>query len=143
MTEGTVVPRRPETPIDGKGGSAKPREPWELQERLGRNKLIEKIMDEFSGFGGNTTAEMRHYYSLVKAMRDEGYECDAEVAMLEGDMRISGDEQGKNKTQLIQVVEEKPIMFPGAAGLYPPVEPVPGLLARAFNFVTGKDGGKK
>jgi hypothetical protein len=63
--------------------------------------------------------------------------------MLEGDMRISGDEQGKNKTQLIQVVEEKPIMFPGAAGLYPPVEPVPGLLARAFNFVTGKGGEKK
>jgi hypothetical protein len=141
MASSAEAPPRPETISSAKLGPVQSREPWELQERLGRNRIIEKIMNEFSGFGGNTTADQRNYYSMVKVMCGEGFECDIEVELLEEIMKLSGDEQGKNKTQLIQVVEEKPVLLPGAAGLYPPVEPTPGWLTRGWNLLTGKGSG--
>lgn len=137
MNAPTAAPPRPETVTSAKLPQNRGREPWELQDRLGRNKLIEKVINDFSGMGGNTTEDFQKYYALIKAMKNDGYECNAELEVLDEWARISGDIQGKNKLQLIQMLEEKNILLPGGAGLYPPVEPVPGLIERFMNWATG------
>lgn len=137
MSEAAAVPARPETITSAKLPESKNREPWELQDRLGRNKIIEKILNDFSGMGGNTSEVFQKNYAILTAMDAEGFDVEEDLIMLREYARISGDTQGKNKTQIIQVVEEKPVLLPGAAGLYPPVEPDPGIIRKIANKLFG------
>lgn len=110
---------RPSVITSAKLPNTKELGPWEYQDRLGRNKLIKKILKEFSGTGGNTTEHFQKYEALVYADNLQGFDNAAELAMLNRYAKNSGDVQGKNKSQIIQVIEEKGVLFPGAGGLYP------------------------
>jgi hypothetical protein len=106
------------------------REPWELQDRLGRNKLIEWVLKYRSGRMANTTLEFQNYNALQVGVTRLGYANHAERAVLNDKADNSGDAQGKNKLQAVQLLEEKNILVPGGAGLYKAEEPPTGLIAK-------------
>jgi hypothetical protein len=119
------------------------RDPAEMNERLGRNRTIEKVMEEMSGMGANTSTDFHDTFAIYKGIEALGLDVSAELGILEEKARLSGDEGGKNKLQIVQMLEEKPILLPGAASMYPGVEPEPGLIARFFGFPSPakKNGG--
>lgn len=131
---------RPETltsdQIRKKTGASK-EEPWQLQAPLWRFKILEKIIDELSGMCGDTTEDFQKYYAQVFAQRQAGLDCDEEIEMLREYARISGDKQAKNKVQIVQMVEEKAAVFPGAGGLYPPEVPKVGFWKGLLNKISG------
>ena len=110
--------------------SGKEREPWELQDRLGRNKLIDWVLQNRSGRMANTTRDFRSYNSIQVGVTALGFDNHAERILLNDNADNSGDEQGKNKLQAIQLLEEKNILVPGGAGLYPGEEAPQGIIAR-------------
>jgi hypothetical protein len=131
MTPSTAPPRsETETLATLKKIIDQGRDPSELNDRLGRNRLIEKVIDKFSGKGANTSEDFQNYSALVNGINKLGLANAAEIKVLEDKAATSGDLQGKNKLQIIQLLEEKNVLLPGGAGLYPPVEPKPGLWAR-------------
>jgi hypothetical protein len=110
---------------------------WQLNDRLWRFKIIDRIIDELSGMGGDTTDDFQKYYAQVHAQRQAGLECDEEAIALAEYARISGDKQGKNKVQIVQMVEEKAAVFPGAGGLFPPEQVKVGFWRGLMNKITG------
>jgi hypothetical protein len=136
-----AVPARPDTISSAKLNRPKPHDPAELNERLGRNKNIEHVLKEMSGMGGNTPIEFHDTYAIYKGLESLGLDVSAEITILEQKARISGDEGGKNKLQAVQLLEDKPVLFPGAGTMYPTPEPTPGLIERGWNAITGKRSG--
>jgi hypothetical protein len=104
------------------------KEPWQLDERLYRYHVIDRIIDELSGMGGDTTDDFQKYCAQIHAQCQMGLECDEELIALQEYARISGDKQGKNKVQIVQLLEEKAAIFPGAGGLFPPEQEKTGLV---------------
>ena len=134
-----AAPRRVESEtlakLETKGG-VKGREPWELQDRLGRNRLVEIIINKFSGQGANTTEEFQNYQALIRGINGLGMANGAELKVLKEKAFTSGDLQGKNKLQIIQLLEEKGILIPGGANAYPTIqEEKPGFVQRVKNVI--------
>lgn len=141
MTDALPRPGEVNTAFSKKGSD---REPWELQDRLGRNKLIEWVLKHRSGQMANTTEDFQNYQAIQRGIRSLGFANGIEIQILKDKARTSGDIQGKNKLQGIQLLEEKPLLIPGGAGLYPPVEQAPGIFTRIKNAVGfGEKGGDK
>jgi hypothetical protein len=113
------------------------REPWELQDRLGRNKLIEWVLKKRSGHMANTTEEFQNYHAGQIGMNVLGYANEAELAVLDEKMANSGDLQGKNKMQGIQLLEEKGVLIPGSGYLYPAAEQQPGFVDKVKSLFGG------
>jgi hypothetical protein len=120
-----------------KEGQKKGEESWQVQDRLYRYHTIERIIDDLSGMGGNTTEDFQKYHSQLFAMRDTGLDCDEEIIALAEYGRVSGDIQGKNKIQIVQMLEEKAAIFPGAGGLYPEKPEEVGFIRGLINKITG------
>jgi hypothetical protein len=123
--------------ITEKAGGKSKEEAWQLHDRLWRFKIIDRIIDEMSGMGGDTSDDFQKYYAQSFAERQIGLECDEEIIALQEYARISGDKQGKNKVQIVQMVEEKAAVFPGAGGLFPPEQEKIGFWKGLMNKVTG------
>ena len=141
MTQQAVIarPGQVDQPIKDKRAD---REPWELEDRLGRNRLIEWVIKNKSGQMANTTEEFQNYRATQIGIKKLGYASGVKLLILNAKAAMSGDIQGKNKLQVIQLLEEKPILIPGGAGLYPPVEPAPGIFQRVKGLL-GMDKGEK
>lgn len=120
-----------------KGAGDKKDESWQLNDRLYRYHTIDRIIDELSGMGGDTTDDFQKYFAQLFAQNQSGLECDEELIALREYARISGDKQGKNKVQIVQMVEEKAAIFPGAGGLFPPEDVKVGFWKGLFNKITG------
>jgi hypothetical protein len=112
-------------------------ESWRQKGELWRWKTLDRIIDEFSGMGGNTDELFQKNHALLYAQRDAGLECDEEIIANLEYARVSGDIGGKNKIQMVQMVEEKAAVFPGAGGLYPEKEEEVGFWRGLFNRFTG------
>lgn len=123
--------------ITEKTGVKSKEEAWQLNDRLWRYRIIDRIIDEMSGMGGDTSDDFQKYYAQVFAQRQSGLDCDEEVIALQEYARISGDKQGKNKIQIVQMVEEKAAIFPGAGGLFPPEQEKIGFWKGLMNKITG------
>jgi hypothetical protein len=136
-----IVARRPETQTSAKLTKPESHDPAEMNERLGRNKTIEYIMKHLSGMGANTSTEFHDTYAIYKGFEALGLDVGIELKVLEEKARISGDEGGKNKLQIVQMVEEKQMLFPGAGTMYPQEPDKPGLIERFFAFFSGKKAG--
>ena len=94
-------------------------ESWKLKGELWRYKVIDRIIDEMSGTGGDTSEDFQKYYAQVFAQLQTGLDCDEELIALQEYARISGDKQGKNKVQIVQLLEEKAAVFPEPAACSP------------------------
>jgi hypothetical protein len=142
MNEGSaVVPCR--TPTQTSANLKKPesRDPAEMNDRLGRNRAIEQVIKHLSGMGANTSTEFHDTYALYKGIEALGLDVSIELKVMEEKARISGDEGGKNKLQIVQMLEEKQMLFPGAGTMYPQEVPDPGIIAKFFSIFTGKKPG--
>lgn len=135
-----TAPPRPDTISSAKLTRPKSHNPADLNERLGRNRNIEHVLKQMSGMAANTPIEFHDTYAIYRGLCTLGIDVSAELTLLEEKARISGDEGGKNKLQVVQLLEDKPVLFPGAGTMYPSQEPEPGLIERGWNALTGKRG---
>jgi len=133
-----TAPQRPETVSSAKLARPKPHNPADLNERLGRNRNIELVLKNMSGMAGNTTIEFHDTYAIYRGYQSLGIDVSAELTILEQKARISGDEGGKNKLQVVQLLEDKPVLFPGAGTMFSQPEEEPGLISRAWSALTGR-----
>lgn len=141
MPSQPATPARPDTISSHRLPTPAKRDPAELNERLGRLKNVEYVLKNHSGMGANTTVEFHDTYAIYKGLQALGLDVTTELRILEEKARISGDEGGKNKLQEVQLLEEKPVLFPGAGTMYPAAEPDPGLIASGFNWLFGNKKG--
>lgn len=133
-----TAPARPDTISSARLGKPKPHNPADLNERLGRNRNIEHVLKQMSGMAGNTPVEFHDTYAIYRGLQSLGIDVSAEILLMEQKARISGDEGGKNKLQVVQLLEDKPVLFPGAGTMFPAQETEPGLLSRAWGALTGR-----
>jgi hypothetical protein len=137
-----MVARPPSTTIDAKTiTTGQVLEAWRYKADLARFRVVEMFLDR-SGDLANTTDVHRIMRSGLIGMQESGFDAGPMLALLDEGSRLSPDKDGKSRKEVLQLLEESPIIIPGigATGLHAPIEEI-GRFEHLKRMVLGNPAG--
>jgi hypothetical protein len=140
MSTPKLATPRPDTATTDRIEKGPRQDPWKLKGELWKYSILDYVARNLSGLGGNTSEDFENSYSIAVGINSLGYANGAEIHTMKTKSFVSGDAQGKNKTQLMDSLKDTNVFLPGAGSLYPAEEKPVGIIDRFFNWA---GGGKK
>ncbi len=114
------------------------RDPGEIKERIKRLNIIGDFIQR-SGDLAITTRQHQVLRGLYGTLENCGFQCGAINYLFDEIARQSPDTRGISRKEIVQLLEEKNLLLPGAGVIGPAEEKPPGIIARIGNAIRGKD----
>jgi hypothetical protein len=113
---------------------------WQFKADMARSKSIDFFM-RHSGDLAHTTEIHRALRSGLFAMQESGFDCGPLLTLLDEASRLSPDQEGKSRKEILQLLEESPLIIPGvgATGIRQPDEI--GRIEHAKRMIFGEPKG--